>query len=73
MKLSMLVEFFMGLIIQQDVEGETANPNIMAKLLWRDKDGCVQKVKWAEMGYGSPSGRYITIEMNTAGGFDNGQ
>lgn len=66
MRISQVAEFLMGVFIDKDVIGDHKDREVKARLLWRDKDGCVRKVQYASMGYGSPNGLYFTVEMNEA-------
>ena len=41
------------------------NPTIRARLVYRDKEGSVEKVEYAQIGYCSGLRSEITVEMNS--------
>lgn len=62
MTLNKLLEFVSTLFECKDESGPV---QIKARLVWRDEDGCIQKVRMAEFGYCSGLRNALTIEMNT--------
>ena len=62
MKLSKLLETIGVMFASKEVQGE---PEIIARLVWRDEEGTPYKVRSAKFGFSSGLRNELTVEMST--------
>lgn len=66
MKLSFFIDWIANIVRTQQHDMGCANPDVVARLIWRDKEGCVVDVQYADIGSLQYATTYnVTIEMNS--------
>ena len=59
-------QFLAWLISLYNGKSEYGDPEINARLVWRDADGCPCRVEYAKFGFSSGLRPEIVVEMSTA-------
>lgn len=60
-----LMKFLIGLYEGKNLDYSDNGPKIVAKLVYRDQHGCVDRIRYADFGFSSGLKPELTVDMNT--------
>lgn len=60
-----LMKFLIGIYEGKNLDYSDQGPKIVAKLVYRDQHGCVDRIKYADFGFTSGLLPELMVEMNT--------